>query len=402
MRAVCARSDSDEHIAVDPYQQRAAMAHRLPKAVQPFLTWLTALPAPGGSYRRRTPMHHIAAAFVWLVAGTATSAAAVMEGGFLLALLPFGMVATASGMGLLQAVIYHHCAHGTVLATRRANRAMGNFISLLLLIKDFDTYQKEHFAHHSPKRLFTDDDEFLSYLGRFIGIAPGMPRRELRRRVLKSFFSPMFHARLLAARLSACLVTCKAADRAIRMAFWGGVLIESYRSGAMVPVLVAWFVPAIILFQIATSLRVLAEHRFANSDVMALRDRRFIARTTAGVFPGPVVPGVAASNSAAAKDWAVWWFKMMTVHLFSRVFVLVGDAPAHDYHHRHPGSRDWPNYIQARSSDRALGCPGFPANYIGTLGLFRAIDENLASLANARPVSGGPERSFAVSAAIRA
>jgi hypothetical protein len=75
---------------------------------------------------------------------------------------------------------------------------------------------------------------------------------------------------------------------------------------------------------------------------------------------------------------------MLTVHLFSRVFVLMGDAPAHDYHHRRPGSRDWPSHIHARSRDRALGCPAFPVNYIGTLGLFHAINENLASLANAR------------------
>ena len=393
MRAVCARRDS-EHITVDPHEQREEMARRLPRAVQPFLTWLTALPAPGGSYRQRTPRHHIAAAFAWLVAGTAISAAAVMQGGGLLALLPFGMVATTSGMGLLQAVVYHHCSHGTVLATRRANLAMGRFISLLLLIKDFDVYQKEHFRHHSPKRLFTDDDEFLSYLDRFIGIGPGMSRHESRRRVLKSFVSPVFHVRLLTARLAGCLVTCKAADRAARLVFWGSVLLASYWVGAVVPVLVAWFVPAIILFQIATSLRVLAEHRFADGDVMALRDRRFIGRTTAGVFPGAAVPGVAASKMAAVADWTIWWFKMMTVHLFSRVFVLVGDAPAHDYHHRHPGSRDWPSYIHARSRDRALGCPGFPVDYIGTLGLFRAIDENLASLANERPGGGGQHGSW--------
>jgi hypothetical protein len=330
------------------------------------------------------------------------SACAITQRGGLLALLPFGMVATTSGMGLLQAVVYHHCAHGTVLATRRGNRTMGKFISLLLLIKDFDVYQKEHFAHHSPRRLLTDDDEFLSYLLRFIGIAPGMPRPALRRRVLKSFFSPAFHARLLAARLTGCLVTCSAADRTARAVFWGSILAGAYLAGAMAPLLIAWFVPAVILFQIATSLRVLAEHRFADGDAMALRDHRFIARTTAGVFPGAAVPRIAAGKIAALAEWTIWWGKMMTVHLFSRVFVLVGDAPAHDYHHRHPGSPDWASYIHARSRDRALGCPGFAVDYIGTLGLFQAIDENLASLADAWSASGGQERPSPASAAIRA
>ena len=393
MRAVCARRDSAKHIAIDPQAEREEMARRLPAAVQPFLTWLTALPAPGSGHAQGGPLRYIAAAIAWLVAGTALSAAAVVHGGGLVALLPLGMVATTAGMGLLQAVVYHHCAHGTVLATRRANRALGRFLSLLLLIKDFDVYQREHMAHHNPKKLLEGDDEFAAYLSRFIGIVPGMSRRESWRRVLWSFVAPAFHARLLAARLSACLGAARARDRAARIGFWLGVVAASCWLGALLPALVAWFVPAAILFQIATTLRVLAEHRFPEDEVMALRDRRFMARATAGVFPGAPVPRGAAGTIAAAAAWAVWWFKMLTVHLFSRVFVLVGDAPAHDYHHRRPGSREWANHIQARSRDRALGSPGFPANYIGSLGLFRAIDENLQSIANARPRIAGGERS---------
>lgn len=383
MRAVCARTDFTKHIAVDPHEEREEMARRLPKAVQPFLTWLTALPARDDGHRKRTPLHYIAAASVWMVAGTALGAAAAVRGGALLALLPLGMVATTTGMGLLQAVVYHHCAHGTVLATRRANRALGRFISLLLLIKDFDVYQREHIAHHNPKKLLESGDEFADYLSRFIGIVPGTPRHESWRRVLKSFFSPAFHARLLAARLSACLAEGSALARATRIGGWLGVVAASCWLGGLLPVLVAWFVPATILFQIATTLRVLAEHRFPDGEVMAVRDRGFIARTTAGVFPGAPVPRHAARGLAETVTWAVWWLEMLTVHLFARVFVLVGDAPAHDYHHRRPGSRDWPNHIDARSRDRALGSPGYPTTYLGSLGLLQAIDENLASIAMA-------------------
>ena len=296
MRAVCAPTNSSKHIAVDPHEERAEMARRLPAAVQPFLTWLTALPAPGDGYRQRTPMHHIAAAFAWLVAGTALSAAAVVRDAGFLSLLPFGMVATTAGMGLLQAVIYHHCAHGTVLATRRANRALGKFITLLLLIKDFDAYQREHIGHHNPKKLLESGDEFVDYLSRFIGIIPGMSRRQSWCRVLVSFFSPIFHARFLAARLSGCLGAGSAVDRWARIGFWASVLVASYGFGALTPVLVAWFVPAVFLFQIATSLRVLAEHRFPEPEIMALRDRAFIARATAGVFPGAPVPRIAAGE----------------------------------------------------------------------------------------------------------
>ncbi|HTW27079.1 MAG TPA: hypothetical protein VME92_08135, partial [Acetobacteraceae bacterium] len=79
--------------------------------------------------------------------------------------------------------------------------------------------------------------------------------------------------------------------------------------------------------------------------------------------------------------WTAWWLNMLTVQLFVRLFVLVGDAPCHDFHHRRPATKRWTSYIQARQADADAGSPGFPANYIETWGLFRAVDENLAAMA---------------------
>jgi fatty acid desaturase len=386
MRAVCAPTPHEHiHEHLDVYEQREEMARRLPRLVQPFLTWLTALPAISERSSERKPGHVVAEAFAWILIGTALSATAAAKGRGFLLLLPVGLLATSSGMGLLQAVVFHHCSHGMVFASRQANRAVGKLISLLLLIKEFDVYQKEHAAHHSPKRLLTADDEHLSFLTRFLGVYPGMTRQEMRRRMLRSFVSPAFHARLMTARLSGCLFRCSAIEGVTRALAWGVILGLSWWTGLIVPVLIAWFVPAILLLQIATTLRVLAEHRAPRADAAPRRDRGFIAHSTAGVFPGAPVPPVAATKGRALLAWTIWWGEMLTVHLFSRLFVLVGDAPAHDYHHRRPGSRDWPNFIHARAQDRALGCPGFPANYFSTLGLFRAIDENLSSLAEVRP-----------------
>ena len=79
--------------------------------------------------------------------------------------------------------------------------------------------------------------------------------------------------------------------------------------------------------------------------------------------------------------WAAWWAEMLTLQLFVRLFVLVGDAPCHDYHHRRPASRRWTSYAHARQQDRLEGCRGFPVNYCDSWGLFRTIDANLATLA---------------------
>ena len=79
-----------------------------------------------------------------------------------------------------------------------------------------------------------------------------------------------------------------------------------------------------------------------------------------------------------------WWARMLTVHLFARVFVLVGDAPAHDFHHRHPGSKKWQNYIYERHKDAVEGCRRYPVNYSECWGLFAAIDQTLVSFAAAK------------------
>jgi len=71
------------------------------------------------------------------------------------------------------------------------------------------------------------------------------------------------------------------------------------------------------------------------------------------------------------------------VQLFVRMFVMVGDAPCHDFHHRRPSSKRWTSYIQARQSDMEAGSPGFNTDYSETWGLFRAVDQTLESLSRA-------------------
>ena len=83
--------------------------------------------------------------------------------------------------------------------------------------------------------------------------------------------------------------------------------------------------------------------------------------------------------------WLPWCIRMMG-HTLARVFVLVGDTPCHDFHHRHVRSRDWTNYIFARQRDDGLGCPRFPERYSEEWGLLKAIDCNLESMSRVRQI----------------
>ena len=368
--------------AVERGSPRDQMAARLPAWLQPFLTWLTARPAPGEASADRTPRFYLGEAFGRTLLGIGIASLPLLteiRAGALLVVV--GWIFTASGLGFFQVVIFHHCAHGTVFRRREWNRRVGRLVSALLLFKYFDDYQREHMLHHSPRKLLTEEDEFNEFVFGMCRLAPATSKRELWRRVVVALLSPAFHAKFLLRRVQASLCSPDRLHNAVGTGAWLSAFGVATASGHLLLFLVAWVFPVTVLLQVATVLRILCEHRFPATDLIAARDKAFMCHATAGVFAGSPVPRRAASSLAGLADWAAWWAELLTVHLFARLFVLVGDAPCHDYHHRHPASRKWTTYIHARQQDRERGCPGFPIDYIENWGLFSAIDANLASLA---------------------
>jgi len=361
---------------------RADMHRRLPRVLQPFLTWLTAKPAPGEIVRERKPLRFVTGALVLCAAGILLSALALhLSWPLAVPLLPLGLLLTASGLGLFQVVVFHHCSHGTVFRSRRRNRDVGRLISALLLFKHFDAYQREHMLHHSANKLFTDEDEFTDFVIGICDLAPGLDKRSLWRKVIGNCLSPAFHARFFVKRLRGSLASPDRAHNLVGSGVYVALFTAAFATGHMLELMIAWLLPLSVLLQIATIFRILCEHRLPAVEVIERRGKAFVCLATAGVFPGKALPARRASSVAGFVAWTAWWLNMLTVQLFVRLFVLVGDAPCHDFHHRRPATKRWTSYIQARQADADAGSPGFPANYIETWGLFRAVDENLAAMA---------------------
>ena len=373
------RSGAIGMVHVDP---RVEMAQRLPAALQGFLTWLTAMPAPGEVEGETTALRHLGAAFAWIAAGLSLGGAAFAGLGYVL--LPPALLLVSCGLGLFQVVIFHHCAHGTVFRTRAANRRVGRMISAVLLFKHFDLYQREHMLHHSARKLLTAEDEFAQFVFDMCGLEAGIPKAELWRRVVVNVVSPLFHGRFLWRRIRASLGSSDRAHNLLGIAAWTGAFAAATAAGVLIPFLVLWVLPVSVLLQIATIFRILCEHRFPDERLIEARDKLFVCLATTGVFPGAVPPSSDDPPWIRLGGWLRWWMEMLTWQLFIRLFVLVGDAPCHDFHHRRPASRRWVNYARARQKDRLAGCPGFPVNYCDSWGLFRTIDHNLATLAATR------------------
>ncbi len=378
----------DMPAARDP---RVAMAERLPGFVQPLLTWITAKPAPGEAPVVKSPLAYVGEALGLTIGGIAAGAAGALVlggmtpgaaawaiGGLLLAA---GWLAATSGLGLFQVVVFHHCSHGTVFSTRERNRQVGRLVSAILLFKHFDLYQREHMVHHNANKLFTDDDEFTDFVVGICDLAPASSRETLWRRLLVDLVSPWFHGRFLYKRVRGGLFSHDRAHNWIGRAFWGGLLTAALAAHLLWVFVVAVVVPVTVLLQVATVFRILCEHRFPPIEVIEGRGKRLVCEATAGVFPGVQPPDRSAASVRGVLAWAVWWTDMLTVQALVRAFVLVGDAPCHDFHHRRPANKRWTDYAHARQADLEAGCPGFPSNYIDTWGLFRALDQNFHAMA---------------------
>jgi hypothetical protein len=79
---------------------------------------------------------------------------------------------------------------------------------------------------------------------------------------------------------------------------------------------------------------------------------------------------------------------VVLIHLPTRVFVLVGDLPAHDWHHRAPRAATWPDAIYARQRDIENGCPGWPESPTEIWGLKQAIN-HLFEFWSSMPTNAG-------------
>lgn len=359
---------------------RASWFETFPAFTQGFLTWLSAKPHVGQPPSTHSPTGYLAASAGTIAAGLAMFFLGASLDSWALRIIAIALV--TSGLRKLQVVVFHHCSHGTVFRSRLANTVLGESISAIVLIKSFAAYRRDHIRHHSSKHLLTDADETVQFLVYFARLEPGLTRRQLWRRMLLNFANPLFHLRWLSDRVVSCFLVDGGPWRIARVAYWLVLLSVVTWAGAWRGFALAWVLPLTVCYNVSATLRLAAEHRWPTNAAVRSRARDFVCETTVAVFLGAPLPRVTGWRRLYALP--VWALRMVG-HLLARVLVLVGDTPCHDYHHRRPSSREWPNAIFARQADLERGCPGYPQNYGEVWGLFRAIDEGFARLSTVDP-----------------
>lgn len=309
-----------------------------------------------------------------------------------------GWILTTSGLRKLQVVILHHCAHINFSGHKKFDRYLGRLISILLIVRSFDSYKTDHIKHHQAKKLLTLEDETVRFLFLWLGLRPGMPKKQIWQKFYSRLVSIQFHLRFFFARVAACFLSDSPSHNAFSIGFWGLVLTFITFTHTWMVFLLVWIVPLTVFYQISVCFRLAAEHEWPLSEeVNQQRDKRFVCQSTKAIFLGEATPSSELPFLMKVLSWGQWWLRLIFIHLLSRLFVLQGDTPVHDVHHRHPGTDDWANALFVRQQELEAGCPRFPQSYQAHWGLLAAIDAVFYSLSLQAPMSELNDRHHRVS-----
>ncbi|HEY1618701.1 MAG TPA: fatty acid desaturase [Streptosporangiaceae bacterium] len=353
---------------------------RLLPLPQLFLTYLTGRAYTGQRGPRLTPAVHLSTAACSVAGGCALSFAALGQGlSAWLLLLIAGWAMTLHGARNLRMLIYHQCAHQNMWARSRLDDPLGKIIAGLLMVQDFDAYRAEHISDHHALHHMTLRDPTAQAMLVGLSLRAGMPREQMWETLLRKLVSPVFHARFLAGRVRSHFAAASPVAR------W--VTIACYLAAAVVlarwwlAVLICWVLPMTMLFQVSNTLRLCVKHTFPPRGETRQGKQRLAGLTNA-IFLGEAPPAGESRHHTAA--WLRWATRMLLLHFPARYLVLTGDTVCHDFHHRHPMTRDWPNYIFARQADVDAGHPGWPP-FREVWGLVPAINHVFDSLSRADP-----------------
>lgn len=352
----------------------------LPRTVQPWLTWLTGKPLQNEKPTGHTPTHHLWTALATLTFGWLLCMASLRY--YTVKVVPLwflGCLLLVSGTRQLQLMIVHQCAHGTISSNRRINIAIGTLLSTLLIIEPFAGYRRRHLHDHHSKNLMTDADPTVRFLIDLVGLRPHMTVRRLWVTMLRSLFSPLFHLRVVSRRLLSQFRDSLL--QGVLSGLWLAVLAFITYQASIATMAFTWLIPLTVAYNISSCLRLCSEHRWPVAPAGSARDRAWYASLSTGIFVGEPLP--------TGTVWAqvVWALRMSTIHLATRLFVLVGDTPCHDYHHRYPTSRDWPNYAFAREANRKKAATGWP-EYNEVWGLLPAISASFKTMSQTTAMGG--------------
>jgi hypothetical protein len=357
-----------------------------PEWTNPFWTWLTGKPRHGEHPKFVLgPWGFMFCSLLSYVVGIAMALQGMfLRGWWSEAAVAVGYILAVSGSRRLVSTVVHQCIHGRFSGGRAVDHWVGEAITLVTLTQTADEYKREHFAQHHRYGVFTTQRDPAAKFLQAIGFVPGRSRRSLWGQLVLNFGSPHFHGHFLLMRLKSNFIAARGwrlLASYVYLAAWVGIAAWV----GVVPVLVAFGIPIVCLYQLSVMLEFISEHAWF-VPVPALSQANDVHGTHSwGRFCGAAVPSYEACAGPLAYFAAMlrWGGAHLFYHLPVRLLVLPGDLPQHDFHHRHPGTVEWTRAAYSRHADLASAeSNGVP--YKEFWGLHRAVDHVFAGITAAR------------------
>ncbi len=327
----------------------------LPACLQPLLTYITGKPlADERPSFAPAPMPNFVmslAALLGLMAGNLYLLAQASIFGFLI--LPLTWVICTGLLRKMQVVFGHHSVHRTFIPSNpAANELMLNILVTIPLAQNSEEYRHDHFGHHSRALFTTLKDADAAFL-HTLGFAPGASKAALWHTLFKVLVLPRLHWLFLLARMRSNFITRPPLWRLLAAAWLGFLTVGLCLLTAWWHVALVVWLPFFIFYHISALLQFLTEHAWMISRDAPESTEAYAERCW-GRFLGAPCPPRADGARLQLLPWIQWWAGMILVHAPMRLGCLVGDLPAHDWHHLCGFLRQapalWPTAIFARQS----------------------------------------------------
>ena len=347
----------------------------LPRWSQGLLTTLTGRPLDGQERRFKwTPAFHVAGGLANLVVGLAAGLWLARSSYWWA--LPLAWVVMLHGMRNLRMMILHQSSHGNLFRRPGLDKFFGRLVTGMLVVQNYKTYSAEHVEDHHAVRHMTLSDPTVQAMLVGLGLSPKMTTDQMWARLRGRLLSPVFHLRFSWSRLRSFIAGAHWVEILICLLLQGGLLVGGWFTGHLLAVLLAWFLPLTVFYQVSNTLRLCVKHTFP-APGHALKGKAHFGSLTNAIFMGETLP-------SGFLPRVRWVLRTAFVHAPARYLVLTGDTVVHDFHHRNPRTKNWADYIYARHADAARQDTGWPS-YTGVWGLHAGIQRVFESLAAADP-----------------
>jgi hypothetical protein len=339
-----------------------------------FSSWLTGKP---NSKNNEKSMLNWLTYTILVTSAFALGLFAVLFGENLLVQVVGGLMVFAASRRFA-AVIVHQAVHHRLTGVEVLDMLIGEFCSILSFSQDFKSYQHDHCVlHHSPNTFATPEDPILIFLER-CGLRHGMRKSELILGMWSCALSPVFHLKFIAKRVKHNL-DVRRPVRALLAVTYLSALGYMFYTSSNISGAVVLFVSIIILYQVSAFIEICSEHLWFGNTSERRNTPYFYADISWGRFCGLQYP-------SAKGNVFVWYLINIFYHLPTRLFILVGDLPQHDFHHRHPLVENW---VDARAlRNKAIqNLDDDEPQYIEIWGIHNAISIVFEQLSQSEPAN---------------